>query len=319
MAAAGLAAPGARADACGIPDSGPIWVDYGGHDAPLPVKPGMILAMSSGTEVPSGMRAKGAATVFFDLNFNKRIGTTVAPADPATIPARAKGLYDFAVTVTGCEHPILAMNELFGAQTPTPWSASNAQYRANALLLFQELQKLGARPGITIANPPYIGGEAADWWREAAKAAILIRQVYFTAPNTNGLYKLGAEKASRTMRRSLRSLVARFTQLGIPANRVALELQFQSAPSALNVANPHDQMPCTPNSRATCLAASASHLSTCSHAFRGANLRAPPSGADWNWSSSATRFAGIPSWVKRATSERRLRRIVRLAFSAPSL
>ena len=231
MAAVGFAAPGARADACNIPDSGPIWVDYGGHDAPLPVKPGMILAMSSGTEIPSQMRAKGAATVFFDLNFNKRIGTTVAPADPATIPARAKGLYDFAVGVTGCEHPILAMNELFGAQTPTPWSASNAQYRANALLLFQELQRLGARPGITIANPPYIGGEAADWWREAAKAAILIRQVYFTAPNTNGLYKLGAEKASRTMRRSLRSLVARFTQLGIPANRIALELQFQSAPN----------------------------------------------------------------------------------------
>ena len=32
------------------------------------------------------------------------------------------------------------------------------------------------------------------------------------------------------MRAGMRSLVRRFTEIGIPANRVALELQFQSAP-----------------------------------------------------------------------------------------
>ena len=81
---------------------------------------------------------------------------------------------------------MIAENELFGAQTPTPWSATNAQYRANVLLLLQDLATLGATPAITIANPPYTGGEAADWWREAAKAAILIRQVYFTSPGAEG-------------------------------------------------------------------------------------------------------------------------------------
>lgn len=226
-----LTAPPAYADSCGIPDRGPIWVDYAGHDAPVPAVPGTILAVSSGTEAPAQMRAKGAATVFFDLNFNKRIGTTSAPADPATIPARAKGLFDFAVTVTGCPNPIIALNELFGAQTTTPWSNTNARYRANALRLFQELAKLGARPAITIANPPYTGGEAADWWREAAKSAVLIRQVYFTAPDTPALYRLGAVRASRLMRNSLRGLVSHLTRLGIPADRVALELQFQSAPN----------------------------------------------------------------------------------------
>jgi hypothetical protein len=224
-------APAAYADTCGIPQGVPIWVDFAGHDAPVPAEPGTILAVSSGTEVPAQMRAKGAATIFFDLNFNKRIGTPTAPADPATIPARAKGLFDFAVQVTGCPTPIIAMNELFGAQTATPWSAGNAQYRDNALRLFQELQKLGAQPAITIANPPYIGGEAAEWWRQAAQAAILVRQVYFTAPNTPGLYKLGAVRASRFMRSSLRGLVAHFSEIGIPAGRIALELQFQSAPN----------------------------------------------------------------------------------------
>jgi hypothetical protein len=190
----------------------------------------MVLAVSSGTVVPSQMRAAGAATIFFDLHLNDRIGTTGAPADPATIEGKAKKLFDFAVQVSGCSTPLIAENELFGAQTPTPWSATNAQYRANALALLQDLGALGATPAITIANPPYTGGEAADWWREAAKAAILIRQVYFTSPGPKGLIALGPARASRSMRKGMRGLVAHFGAIGIPANRVALELQFQSAP-----------------------------------------------------------------------------------------
>jgi hypothetical protein len=221
--------PHAAAGDCGIPGTTPLWIDYAGHDAPIVPKPGMILAVSSGTVVPSQMRAAGAATIMFDLNLNNRVGTTLAPADPATIPAKAKRLFDFAVTVTGCEHPMIAENELFGAQTPTPWSTTNAQYRANVLLLLQELANLGATPAITIANPPYTGGDAAEWWREAAKAAILIRQVYFTSPGPRGLYKLGPERASRSMRKGMRGLISRFSEIGIPASRVALELQFQSA------------------------------------------------------------------------------------------
>jgi len=228
VAALGWGVDSAHAAACGVPDSHPYWVDYAGHDAPLPERPGMILAVSSGTETPSRMRAAGAATVFFDLNFNKRVGTTSAPADPETIPDRAKRLFDFAVTVSGCTTPVIALNELFGAQTPTPWSESNARYRANTLTLLQELKRLGARPAITIANPPYMGGEAADWWRAAADAALLIRQVYFTSPNARGLARMTPVQANRTMRQGMRGLVRRFTDIGIKPSRIALELQFQS-------------------------------------------------------------------------------------------
>jgi hypothetical protein len=205
-------------------------VDYSGHTAPIKPEPGLILAVSSGTEIPAAMRALGAKTIFFDLNFNKRVGTTSAPADPSLMAARAKSLFDFAVSVTGCDTPVIAENELFGAQTPTPWSATNAQYRANVLALLQNLAALGARPAITIANPPYTGGEAADWWREVAKVAILVRQVYFTSPNSKALFAMGPVRASRSMRNGLRGLVTHLTEIGIPANRIALELQFQSVP-----------------------------------------------------------------------------------------
>jgi hypothetical protein len=235
--AAGLALLGAllwaapaQARECGIPDSTPLWVDFAGHDAPLPQKPGLTLAYTSGTEKPAAARAAGAATVFFDLNFNKRVGTPTDPADPATIVEKADRLFDFAVSVTGCATPWIALNELFGAQTPTPWTETTAQYRENTLVLLRRLAERGARPAITIANPPYTGGEAADWWREAAKTALLIRQVFFTAPNVPQLHALGPVRGSRAMRRGMRSLVRRFTEIGIPPSRVALELQFHSAP-----------------------------------------------------------------------------------------
>lgn len=215
---------------CGLPTKGPMWVDYAGHSAPIAPKPGMVLAVSSGTTVPAAMRAAGAATIFFDLHLNDRVGTTTAPADPSTIAAKAAKEFEFAQQVSGCATPLIAENELFGAQTVTPWSATNAQYRANVLLLLQDLQKLGATVALTIANPPYTGGDAADWWREAAKAAILVRQVYFTSPGPKGLYALGPARASRAMRQGMRGLISRFSQIGIPASRVALELQFQSAP-----------------------------------------------------------------------------------------
>ncbi|HVU78895.1 MAG TPA: hypothetical protein VHC67_15065 [Gaiellaceae bacterium] len=214
---------------CGLPDRAPMWVDYAGHNAPIVPKAGMVLAVSSGTEIPAEMRQAGAATIFFDLNLNKRVGTTTAPADPSTIAARAKSEFEFAQQVTGCATPLIAENELFGAQTQTPWSATNAQYRANVLALLRDLDALGATTALTIANPPFTGGDAAEWWRQAAKASILVRQVYFTSPHPKGLYKLGPVLASRSMRKGLRGLVAHFSQIGIPASRVALELQFQSA------------------------------------------------------------------------------------------
>jgi hypothetical protein len=223
-------APAALADGCGIPDSGPIWVDFAGHGAPIPAKPGLILAVASGTDTPKAMRDQGAATVLYDLNFKNRVGTTAKPADPSLIEARAKTFFDYAVSVTGCQTPVIAENELFGAQTPTPWSDTNAQYRANVLAFLTALSNLGARPLLSVANPPFTGGDAAEWWRQVSRVAIILRQVYFTSPNAKGLSALGPAAASRTMRTGMRGLVNKLTQIGIPSGRIALQLQFNSSP-----------------------------------------------------------------------------------------
>ena len=87
----------------------------------------------------------------------------------------------------------------------------------------------------------------------------------------------------------------------------------------LNVAQPHDQIECVRSSFVTCRAASACSFTISSHFARGCSPSRPPvPGADWNWSSSATRLAGIPISVNLRTSARMPLRIARLARTGPS-
>jgi hypothetical protein len=114
--------------------------------------------------------------------------------------------------------------------TPTPWTTNNEQYRSNVLQFLTALSGLGATPLLSIANPPYTGGDARLWWQQASKVAILLRQVYFTSPNAAGLYELGPGAASLSMRQSLRGLVNHLTQIGIPSGRIALQMQLTTSP-----------------------------------------------------------------------------------------
>jgi hypothetical protein len=125
-----LSCPGpALARECGIPDSSPLWVDFAGHDAPLPQKPGLTLAFTSGTAKPAEARAAGAATVFFDLNFNNRVGT---PTVPPTRRRSANGRPALRLRRLGDGLPdaVDRAERALRAQTPTPWTATTAQYRA---------------------------------------------------------------------------------------------------------------------------------------------------------------------------------------------
>ena len=51
-----------------------------------------------------------------------------------------------AVASTGCQTPVIAENELFGADLVTPWSATNTQYRADVLAYLTRLAAARRRP-----------------------------------------------------------------------------------------------------------------------------------------------------------------------------
>ena len=180
LAVPAAGASAARADFCGIPDTTPLWVDFAGHYAPIPAKPGMVLAIASGTDTPAAMRAKGAATVFFDLNFNNRIGTTTKPADPATIADKAKKEFDYAVATTGCGTPIIAEKGLY-ALGPAGASRAMRQSLRGLVSKFSAISIPSSRIALELQfnSSPGLGARAglqpASSWFEIVKLEALLQ------------------------------------------------------------------------------------------------------------------------------------------------
>jgi len=215
---------------CGLPAATPLWVDY--TDATVPfwrqvfAKPGLVMATPPGTgAIPTELRSAGASTIFFDLKLGGRVGTPDAPADPSTIANVANAEFDAAVKQTGCQTPLIAENELFGATTQTPWSPGNTQYRANVLALLTQLAARGAHPYLLISSPPYGGDTAGNWWRAVAQVSDIVRE-FFPAPPEVSVS--GPVVGSRTLRTQMRQAAAAFRSMGIPASRLGLMLEFES-------------------------------------------------------------------------------------------
>src|SRR5262245_47889648 len=167
----------------------------------------------------------GAKTIYWDMNFRLRVGTPLAPFDPGVVINRANRLYATAAMSSGCTKPMIAENEMNGSSTITPWSMSNAQYRRNVMIYMQTLSSLGARPVILVPSAPYMGGEAADWWRQLSQYADIVRESYFAAPK---IAKQGAVEGSRSLRAMFRKRVAEFSDVGIPPSRLGVMLGFQT-------------------------------------------------------------------------------------------
>lgn len=226
-AAAAALLPGraAAADACGRPDRTTNWIDSAPPAlAPVFAKPGTILAVSSG-DFPAQVRQQGAVTIHFDQYLKSRVGLPTTPADPATVVERADRLFDYAAAQSSCPTPWIAENELSGAGLETPWSTTNAQYRANVLAYLQALAALGARPFLLVSSTPYTAGEAAAWWQQVAAVADIVRETYFSAKR---IHALGPILGNRALRQGMRSAIVRFLAIGIPASRLGVMLGFQS-------------------------------------------------------------------------------------------
>ena len=220
----------AAAGTCGIPGTGTLWIDFADGSVPFWqtfARPGVIAAASNFIYPPQ-LRALGAKTVYWDMYLPRRIGTPLQPFDPGLVIDRANRLYDVASMSSDCTQPIIAENEMSGASTITPWSATNAQYRRNLLIYVQTLAARGAHPVILVSSTPYIGDEEAlGWWRQLASYADIVRESYFPAPP---IAKDGPSYGSRELRMFFRNKVAEFTGAGIPTRKLGLMLGFQTTP-----------------------------------------------------------------------------------------
>jgi hypothetical protein len=219
------AAESAAAAPCGLPDSKPLWVDFGAPELLARFgRPGVVVA-GSGADYPSKARAGGAKTVYWDMYLSSRVGTPMAPADPHGLPAKAQRVFDFAVLSAGCPDPVIAMNELFGASTPTPWTPTTARYRANVLEWARLLKAKGGHPVLLVSSEPFTGGDAGQWGRELALVADIALEKYFNAP---AVHRAGPELGSRRMRTSMRDSLAKLFAVGVPPSKLGLVLAFQT-------------------------------------------------------------------------------------------
>jgi hypothetical protein len=225
---AATARPAEAASACGLPENGTAWVDFADGSVPFWyrfARPGVIAAASNFI-FPPKLRAAGAKTVYFDLYLNNRVGTPDRPQPQSVVVDWAQRIFYRAVASSGCSRPWMALNELFGAHTTTPWTPNNAAYRHNVIVFVKTLRELGARPMILISSRPYTQGEAGLWWREAAHYADLVQEVYFSGKL---IHRQGAVAGSRTLRNRFREAVRAFTDIGIPAKKVGIMLGFQAS------------------------------------------------------------------------------------------
>jgi len=219
---------GRPALSCGLPEAQPTWIDFADGSVSFWrerfARPGVVVA-TGGPDLAAEARAAGAGTVHFDLYLRKRVGTPSDPADPALMEKRADALFDYAVSVSGCDTPLIALNELWGASLPTPLTPTADRYRANVLRFVTRLAERGARPALLVSSEPFTGGDAAAWWRSVAAVSDLVLENY---ANANLIWREGPVDGSRRLRERHRASVSKLLAIGIPPARIGIMIGFQT-------------------------------------------------------------------------------------------
>src|SRR5438477_10435823 len=201
----------------------PAWIDYADKWVPfrrLFFRPGLAVALAH-TAPGADARDHGTQVAYWDMSLKAAVGTPSHPADSSTVTHAVALLAAAAVKVTARDAPIVALNELYGSRLRSPWSRTNARYRANVLELVRALAQRGVQPHVFISESAATGRAAANWWRSVAEAATIVREVYVPGP---ALQALGPSGATIYLRFQLRRAVRNFTTIGIPSSRVGLAL-----------------------------------------------------------------------------------------------
>src|SRR5262245_29607852 len=189
-------------------------------------RPGVVGAAANFI-FPPQLRAMGAKTVYWEMNFRQRVGIPANPLEPQEARDWADRIFYRAVASSACATPWIALNEMWGSNLATPWSPTNAQYRQNVITYVKRLREHGAHPFLLLSTRPFTDGEAGDWWREVAQYTDFVREIYF---NARQLHAQGPVLASRTLRNAFRQGVTDLTDAGIPPSKIGIFLGFHTNP-----------------------------------------------------------------------------------------
>jgi hypothetical protein len=222
--------PGSAAISCGLPEKQPVWIEFTDGSVPFWrerfARPGVVIA-TVGPVIGADARAAGAGTVHWEMHLRKHVGTLIAPADTDLMEQRADAVFERAVSVTGCQMPLITLNELWGASMPMPLTPSAERYRENVLRFVRRLAARGARPALLVPGHPFTSGGAEVWWKSIGEVSDVVLEKY---ANANVIWRDGAIRGSRRLRVSYRRAAAQLLHVGVPATRIGLMIGFQTGP-----------------------------------------------------------------------------------------
>jgi hypothetical protein len=159
------------------------------------------------------------------MYLRKRVGTPSEPADPSLMEKRADALFDYAVETSGCQQPLILLNELWGSSLPSPLTPTAERYRSNVLRFVTQLAQRGGRPALLVSSEPFTGADAAEWWRAVSRVSDLVLESY---SNANVVWRKGAVNGSRRLRAKYRQGAAKLLAVGVPSSRIGLMIGFQT-------------------------------------------------------------------------------------------
>ena len=227
-ALSGSAAGGPGALSCGLHESQPVWIDFADGSTSFWRerfgRSGVVIA-TGGPLLAAEARTRGAGTVHWDMYLRKRVGTPSEPADPSLMEKRADALFDYAVETSGCQQPLIALNELSGSSLPSPLTPTAERYRSNVLRFVTQLAERGGRPALLVSSEPFTGADAAEWWRAVSRVSDLVLESY---SNANVVWREGAVDGSRRLRAKYRQGAVKLLAIGVPSSRIGLMIGFQT-------------------------------------------------------------------------------------------
>ena len=138
---------------------GPVWIDYaawGVHSTPVErilARPGTVLSVQN-EEWRDSFRARGADTAGWHMRLLDLVGKAHAPKPRDRVLARVPSLVSLAQSMTTCDQPWLAFNEMQAVRVPEPLSANNRRFRGNVLALARALNERGVRVFLLMPRVP---------------------------------------------------------------------------------------------------------------------------------------------------------------------
>src|SRR4029079_5177844 len=137
--------------------------------------PGLVASLAHDAPAADARRSR-TPLALWPMSLSRSVGTPARPASPGSIPSAVTRIWNDAVRVTSCSTPVIALNELFGAQRVTRWRARTAQYRANVLALVQGLAARGGQPQLLISQAGATSGAPTSGGSRRPPAAPTRRQ-----------------------------------------------------------------------------------------------------------------------------------------------